>query len=191
MKSYDYYKKMQGIGSVRLRLGLSQEVFALELGISRSTLSKVENNQRTLPTTALIKLAALEISLAATVTSKMELRVQNVKTAACSVMHYYKELNCRADAERKQVDLEIMLINYNRFKTSFDQISLLIETAGERFLPGQLEILKYSLQQKIDKYGPQAQAALRHKIALLNAEASLHAVTQRTLGKLEVESENK
>ena len=60
MKGYRQLKKLQGIGATRLRLGLTQELFALELGMSRSLLSKVENRERSLPLAALAKLSEME-----------------------------------------------------------------------------------------------------------------------------------
>lgn len=58
MKASKEFKIMQGIGAVRLRLGLTQKAFALELGISPSLLCRAEKRQRSLPLLALTKLAS-------------------------------------------------------------------------------------------------------------------------------------
>ena len=190
MRSFIEYKKMQGIAATRVRLGLSQEIFAMELGITRSLLSKAENKQRSLPTTALAKLAALEIALAAETTANMDMHsgpatvIESQGTEQASTIFHYKEMACRAEAERKEFKLAIMLARYNEYRRSLDQLNLLVLANGgdhPRFQPGKLEVSRFLVQQKLNKCDLPVQANLRHKIALLYAEAELHAVTRRAM----------
>ncbi len=57
--------KAQGFAATRARLGLTQHKLADQLGISRTTIAMVECGRRNLPVPALLKLAELEIKIAA------------------------------------------------------------------------------------------------------------------------------
>jgi transcriptional regulator with XRE-family HTH domain len=191
MKSFNRFKTMQGIGAVRTRLGLSQELFAMELGISRSMLSKVENKNRTLPTSALVKLAALEISLAGKQTIAVQQEPHPSELAedynndhAPSLLHLQQK-TCTAEAEKLQFQLDIMMIRYQQVLFSLDQVEQMIEENNAnpgRFFPGLLEAHRYAMLRKLNKCSLPAQATLRHKIALQRAAAGLHAVTVRISG---------
>lgn len=65
MKAFKHYKRLKSATSLRLKLGLSQQAFARQIGISKSLVSMVENGRRSLPTQALLKIAELETTLAA------------------------------------------------------------------------------------------------------------------------------
>lgn len=59
-----YRKKMQvlrGVTALRVKLGISQFVFAQYLGVSKSLISMVENSRRHLPLAAMVKLSQLEM----------------------------------------------------------------------------------------------------------------------------------
>ncbi|RYZ48806.1 MAG: XRE family transcriptional regulator [Sphingobacteriales bacterium] len=193
MKGFRQFKKAQGIGATRLRLGMTQEVFAMELGISRSLLSLAELGKRSLPTFALAKLAALEVSLAGLETIRgaeaaaagIQPEDQFDNDHAAALLHY-KEMQCRANADKKQWDLDIMIARYGQLRTSLDEAEQLLAN-----VPGDMDnsyhctmnILCFSLRRKISKCDIPAQNALRHKIALLHAEAGLHAVNRSCYGK--------
>ncbi len=55
--------KKQGLVTVRIRLGLSQNQMAEKLGVSKATISMAECGQRTLPTAALLRLVELELKM--------------------------------------------------------------------------------------------------------------------------------
>ncbi|RYY44789.1 MAG: XRE family transcriptional regulator [Chitinophagaceae bacterium] len=61
MKSSKKIKLLRGITAFRIVAGMTQQVFAQQLGVSKSLISMVENGKRKLPTPALLKLSRLEI----------------------------------------------------------------------------------------------------------------------------------
>ena len=60
MKTRKKLKLLQGITAIRVKAGITQLALAQYLGISKSLVSMVENNRRSLPLAALLKLSELE-----------------------------------------------------------------------------------------------------------------------------------
>lgn len=185
MKSLKDFEKKHGIAGTRLRLGLTQQVFALELGISRSYLALCENGQRSLPVAALTKLAALHIKIAATDMAHMgslqKEMFSDAENAKASQEFYKKEQKCLLEAARCQEVLDKMLVRYQQIRQCLSQVEQLIEAAtydgGTALLPGHLELQRHSLLIKLMKCSQPAQASLRNKIALLYAAAHLHTMS--------------
>ncbi|RYZ35131.1 MAG: XRE family transcriptional regulator [Sphingobacteriales bacterium] len=192
MKGFRQFRKAQGIGATRLRLGMTQEVFAMELGISRSLLSLAELGKRSLPTFALAKLAALEIRLAGleTIRSTQEANasrqpVNQSGTDDATVLLHYKEMQCRASADKKQWDLDIMVARYGQLRKSLDEAELLLANVADDMDNSYhctMNILCFNLRRKIKNCDIPAQNALRHKIAMLYTEAAMHALNRRCNG---------
>jgi transcriptional regulator with XRE-family HTH domain len=182
MKAFKQYRKLEGIAATRIRLGLSQEAFALELGVSRSLISKAENRERTLPTSAYIKLAGLVITLTAANTAgakaqphPVELEESCMNDHAPSVMHY-REMNYRVEAESLQNKLTMMRARYQQVRQSLEQVELLIAAradSDDQFSKSCLEMHRYNLCRRLNKCSLPAQASLENKIALKQAAAEL------------------
>jgi transcriptional regulator with XRE-family HTH domain len=79
MKTFKQYRRIEGIAATRVRLGLSQQEFADQLGISRSLVAKAEGRQRTLPTSTIVKIASLEILLAGANSAKVAVQPHPVE----------------------------------------------------------------------------------------------------------------
>lgn len=185
MKASRKIVRTESIAFTRFRLGMSQEKFAAQLGISRSMLSKVELKQRSLSTAALIKLSRMEISLAGEAT--ISAASNSPKSAVESTSSYpgefsaaalqYREACCRKDAQRKEYELEVMMHKHKVYEDCIIRTDRLLQEAAAgntQFYPGQLEAHREGLIRKLAKCALPAQADLRHKIALQYASADLH-----------------
>jgi len=178
MKICRQYKKMQGLGALRMRLGLTQEAFALELGISRSLVSKVENKCRTLPTPALVKLAALEIKLteagktAGPAMLQSMAEEQAMKDQAALRM-YCLASNFRKKADRLQHQLQLLESSYGQLRLCLQNVEWLLHSGSVTSGQGQgyLKMHRSILARKLTRCNLPMQVALRQKIALLRAAA--------------------
>ncbi|MBC7937449.1 MAG: helix-turn-helix transcriptional regulator [Rhizobacter sp.] len=193
MKASKQYHKMQGLAATRLRLGISQQAMALELGISNSFLSRIENGERIIPAAALAKLSALEITIAAAATVQPLQAVQGETWSTAEKESFARAAldkgeRCRQKAAKLQLDLDIMTTRYNQLCESLNKIASLISqpAANGEAAPGRashLEKHRDAMAAKLGRYGRFAQTALRHKIALLYAEADLHTMDAYSFGR--------
>ena len=183
MKAFKQYRRIEGIAATRVRLGLSQQEFADQLGISRSLVAKAEGRQRTLPTSTIVKIASLEILLAGANSAKSAERPHPVEVEETYLndhapsLAYHKEMRCRAEALSLQCRLDVMEAKYKQLRLSLDQVETLVETGKGKeanFGVGYFEIHRHKLCRTLNKCSMPAQANLRHRIALLYAEAELH-----------------
>ncbi len=178
MKAYNYYKKKQGIGAIRMVLGLTQQALASQLGISRGFLSNAENNKRSLPTPAMLKLALLHARITGTKTPPES---GNATPATGTherseepVLELLKKLE--QEAARLQHRLQVMICTHAHLVQCLDNVEGLLyapqnKDAGKG-LP-YLKIHRSIIIRKITKCSPGMQAVLRKKIALLRAAAAL------------------
>jgi hypothetical protein len=86
-------------------------------------------------------------------------------------------MRCRAEALSLQCRLDVMAAKYKQLRLSLDQVEALIETGKAKetnFRVGYFEIHRSTLCRSVNKCSLPAQANLRHRIALLYAEAELH-----------------
>ncbi|RYY70769.1 MAG: XRE family transcriptional regulator [Chitinophagaceae bacterium] len=184
MKTYRRVNRSESIAATRIRLGLTQAKFAAELGISRSMLAKVEAKTRHLSTDASIRLASIEIATAGEATVAASAPALRGDTAICDGEHSfnalrYKEACCRLDAQKKQYELDQMIVKHKVYLDCLAQTDRLLQQAAAgagQFYPGQLELHREGLIRKLSKCSLPAQAALRHKIALQYAAAELHLI---------------
>lgn len=185
MKAYKEYQKMQGLAATRLRLGLSQVSMAIELGISNSLLSQAENGKRSLPTPALAKLAALDIKLAATTSARaanMQPDWSAKERQSIQEKALKKEQQCIDRAAKLQSQLDAMKDRYEKLCGRIHKTTAVLEetvtaqAAETSFTDKHLQLHRDILLNKLSSCGPKPQTELRHKIALLHAEAHLHAM---------------
>ncbi len=182
MKAYKYYKRMQGIGAVRIVLGLTQEAMAMELGVSRSLLSKAENKTRSLPTAAMIKLAALHARMVELQKTKENDTIPGAAATAAAtselsnmpVFALIKKMELQA--AQLQHDLNVMIHMHGHLVQCLANVEGLLyapqnQDAGKGL--AYLKIHRAIIIRKITRCGPVMQAALRKKIALLRAAAAL------------------
>jgi transcriptional regulator with XRE-family HTH domain len=183
MKAFNHFKTMQGIGATRLRIGMSQEAFATELGISRSMVSMSERGERRLPMSALAKVSALEIRIAAAamISSKEQMhpmeQCEGILNEHSPFLFKYKAESCRLAADSKECKLQVMIARYNQLRRSLDELELLVKTCPadtDSFQSRKLRFLQTELGFKLNRCSVAAQNALRTKIALLRSEAELH-----------------
>lgn len=171
------YQTKNGLAALRLRLGLSQQAFAGQLGISRSLLGYAENHKRSLPTSALLRLAALEMVLHQQATQK------NTKPACLQatfpIPHTSKKAlmqqriqTLHTSLRRRECELQRMLCAHGQAQQCLAQLDLLM-TAGPaatgRFPAGALELHRYTLLRKLNKSGAIPQAHLLNRIEILQA----------------------
>jgi transcriptional regulator with XRE-family HTH domain len=182
MKAYRKYKTLQGIGSIRIRLGLTQQAFAVELGISRSLLSLVESRSRTLPTAALVKLAAMEAAIAGACNPYAAGKPHPAESQDTGADKYApaaiqgREMNSRLQAAQQQYRLKQMELNYGQLRQNLQNIEQVIGAGAfldGHFSTGFLEGQRYNILRKLSNCNLPAQLALRHKIVMLQAAAEL------------------
>ena len=192
MKAYKEYRQLNSIASTRIKLGLSQEMFAIELGVSRSAVSKAENKTRSLPTAALLKLAALELSLAAEASDIVQSQYMKSLVKPETGPTAFKLFNTRTGNLREEISRLLEKQNhleseYEKLQTALAQVKLMEAdegTATGRFDPSYLPIRKYKLLRRLNRCGPDAQQALRSKIlmhrmaAILEGEFSNEVIEQ-------------
>ena len=187
MKATKKLKKLQGIGATRVRLGLTQELFALELGLSRSLLCKVENRQRSLPLTALSKLAEMEKRLSSIVAARGQAipaeTLQNVTTTP--------DDDTRAPSARYELQLQRLQEKLIQMQQSYAALGVSLDCMeglmnSDPGYPSNegsvyLQIQCFTLQCKRNKCGLPAQASLQFKIHLLKAAVALQQDLQAQL----------
>jgi transcriptional regulator with XRE-family HTH domain len=187
MKTFKQIRKLEGIAATRIRLGMSQQAFAIELGISRSLLSRVENRQRTLPTATLVKLAVLEMALVTTdKTSGPGYSMPGKDIGGHSPLSTvnFTKTTCQLEVVTLQARLRHMMTRYAQAIQSLSHIDKLMAAAENevgRFASVYLHVHRYNIRRKINKCNPAAQAALRYKIALLQAAVILEGETVKTV----------
>lgn len=185
MKGYRQLKKLQGIGATRLRLGLTQELFALELGMSRSLLSKVENRERSLPLAALAKLSEMEkrLSLHPALPGGA-MHLERPQHASLPTADFTMVRRAREEPQLKELrkKLEQMQQSYAVLGASMACMEQLMQAdPGYPSNPGSvyLQIQCYTLQCKLKKCGPTAQNGLHLRIQLLEARMELQQVLRQ------------
>lgn len=159
---------MQGIAAIRSSLGLSQQAFALELGISQSLLSRAENRQRSLPMAALARLSALEIQLVQAAGSRGNTTAP--PPSASDPLTAAKQQKKITDASHYEATLHNMILRYEQLSKNLETTNSLVSNAGSHFIPGHLELHRLQLLKKIKLCGPAAQEKLRQKIRLYKKE---------------------
>lgn len=170
-----HFQNKDGIAGVRLSMGLSQEIFAMELGISRSLLSKVENKKRHLPTDAILKLVALEVNITNSVRPVENNLLQEVLERPVfdkepfGIKSKVTEKETRLKIKKMQGRLDTMIACYDQLHQSLHRVEMMLEDKmnSGRFMPGVLEMHRYKLLRKLNKCDLVYQEILRNEIVLL------------------------
>ncbi|HEV7783441.1 MAG TPA: helix-turn-helix transcriptional regulator [Chitinophagaceae bacterium] len=173
--------RTSGFAATRSRLGLSQSQLAAHLGISKAAIGMAETGRRSLPVPALLKLAELEIKMAAALIPAMGTAAKEIDIdlplQATSVCIEIRELQCELRVQKLSNLLETMTVQYKRFYTQLQLLEGMLEKeTGEQ---GNMFILCMQLHRdrilkQLGRCSLTEQALLRNRIALLGAESHLN-----------------
>lgn len=166
------FRLLHGAGALRVKMNVSQEIFAQYLGISKSTVSMVENGHRSFPTRALVKLTEMEIAYASGEFNR------NTSAAAPTVLQSAHE---KEMLERKQHinRLDLSLVKYRLAKMTEQYTEIITGLSYIRFAqqlhgrqPGSqcclaMERAMFTQQIKLRRCNPQRLARLEGRIAML------------------------
>jgi transcriptional regulator with XRE-family HTH domain len=170
-----------GVTATRLRLGLSQQQLADHLGISRTSIAMAEASGRKLPGNSLLKLARLEIKMAAAILpatnseagKKRSLPHSTIHTQSFSVREMRSELRMKRlsyslekmKAQYKQLQDQLQLVDAMLEKEAAEPIN--IDTAG-------LQVHRNGMLKQLDKCSITKQTLLKNRIELLDTETKLN-----------------
>ena len=173
----------------RTRLGLSQEQLAEQLGISRSALSMAEYGRRNLPVAALLKLAQLEIKMAAAMVTATAITAKETnitippQTSFESIQ--IRELQCELQIQKLSNLLQTMTIQYKKYDTQLRLLDAILEKESDEptnVFSLSLQLQRDQVRRQLSRCGPTEQSLLRNRIALLGAETHLNkSVRQRMM----------
>lgn len=179
MKLSKKLRVLRGVTHIRVKMGVSQLALAQYLGVSKSTISMVENGHRRLPGAASYKLVELELDF-----HKRSIQPNDplYKLPACSESELEKAI--RKGRERVNgITLELMRIRLARmtlrYKETLEEIRHLdlvinfakLQTPAFHLLS--LEQARPPLLKKLKRCDAQARAKIEGKIAMLQiVEAS-------------------
>jgi transcriptional regulator with XRE-family HTH domain len=177
--------KPNGFTATRLRLGLSQQQLAMQLGISKAAVGMAETGRRNLPVAALFKLAELEIKMAnATVTTSVNTgsntdkqTIQDSPIQGRSEEIQIRELQCELQIQKLTDSLNKMIVQHKRLHTQLQLLDSVIQSDPEstgNMLGLCMHLHRERVARQLAKCCPTEQALLRNKIALLSAETHLN-----------------
>ena len=180
---------MNGISSIRSKFGLNQQQIAEWLGISRSLVAHYEREARSLPTSAVLQLARLEIMIAhlqkskRTGTNKYEAHPSSTERyihTQNALQQHARVCSYKAEIMRKELTaLQIMHIQTLEWLEAIE--SLLSAKRNEDHDKMELLWLQAQYQQalkKLEQCDDAAQLRMQVKIASLEAIAAVHEQTQ-------------
>jgi transcriptional regulator with XRE-family HTH domain len=173
--------KKQGYAALREKLGLSQTQLAEQLGISKATVSMAESGRRSLPTAALLKIAALEIKLAAAMETGPvhETEKSNIDLPAEAPPEFSQlcQQQCEQQLYKLTTKLETMEAVHKKLRAQLQLLESMLEK--EPAEPGNILVMSLQLHRdrllsKISRCDPKEQALLRNKVAKLKVEANMN-----------------
>jgi transcriptional regulator with XRE-family HTH domain len=173
MKLSKQMKVLSCVTGIRIKIGATQLALAQYLGVSKSTISMVENNKRRLPETALNRITRLEIEFFA--------HQQQQKGTAFTLPAYQEsplEIVIRQQQEKLnrsilvelQSKLRLMTIRYRELLEQVDHLEQVLAFATKQesgFSLSSLEEAKPMLLKKLKRCDRLAQAKLEGKIAMM------------------------
>ncbi len=180
MKAYKHSKQASGIAQTRKALGLSQQQLADELGVARTTVVMAEQNKRSLPTAAIIKLAEMEINRpaeTAALNGDMSMLKNEATTAwdrACKEFLRKQKL-CEYKLPELQEKLGKMIILCHKT----DEWLKAIDKAAMAHENSWVKRQRLAAIRRLNKCDVPAQYLLQRRIELLKAEAELNQNTYR------------
>ncbi len=151
---------------IREKLGLSQEVLAFYLGITKSLLAMYERGKREIPTIALVKLAEIELFLNQNLENTKEqnlLQKQQEGKVTYLLEQHRKELAYKQLVEKRKLDV---------LKKKYNQSLMLIAfvTQQEVAMSKSGELLQLQANKGIEKYGLVAQTIQLLKLEAINGQ---------------------
>lgn len=162
---------LQGVTAIRVKAGLTQLALARYLGISKSLVSMVENQQRKLPLTALMKLSELEIRFREQPVTGIPFQVPVYTESEAEV----SVRNCKVTIKRCQLNqLQYQLENMEELHkltlAAFMYLERMqvcgpvpsVTSCGNSF-----DVEKKKLQKQLKRCDATARAGIRGKIAML------------------------
>ena len=180
---------MNGIRSIRLKFGLNQQQIALWLGISRSLVAHYERETRSLPTSAVLQLARLEILIdnmqqaKRTGTTKYEIHPSSAERhiQTQKVLQQHAEI-CSYKAEKMRKELTDLQIMHKQTLEWLQVLeNMLADPASAAYDKMELLWLQVQQRQALKKLGQcdeAAQLKARVKIESLEAVAEVHGRMQ-------------
>ncbi|MBY0486139.1 MAG: helix-turn-helix transcriptional regulator [Flavobacteriaceae bacterium] len=153
---------------IREQLGLSQEVLAFYLGITKSLLAMYERGKREIPIAALVKLAEMELFLNQNFENTKEqnnLQKQQETKVASLLEHYFKELEYKQLVEQRK--LEALQKKYNQ---SLKLMAFVVQLDEVKSISS--ELLQLQANTGIEKNGLIAQTIQQLKLESINGQLS-------------------
>jgi transcriptional regulator with XRE-family HTH domain len=172
----------------RARLGLSQQQLADHLGVAKATIGMAEIGRRKLPVPALLKLAELEIKMAAasipgTVAAAKEADSELPLYKSCKYLQL-REMECQLKIQRLSSNLEWMEANYKKYQSQLQLLNGMIENGpgktDNRFMLC-MQLHREKILAQLSKCSLTEQMLTRNKIALLSAESHLNRSVRQAI----------
>jgi transcriptional regulator with XRE-family HTH domain len=179
MKMSSKMRILRGPGALRVKMGVSQEIFAQYLGIASSTVSMAELGHRPFPKRALQRLAEMEIAWAGKdpeAAEQSSLPVE-VPTAHQEFIREKKQYIRRLDLSRARYRLERMTEQYNEITEGFAHLQLAKQLHGQVEGSQQqrgLERAEMHLTAALRKCNKEQQSKIEGKIAMLEIVIAAH-----------------
>ena len=117
MKTSKQIKILAGVTRVRIQLGMTQEMLALYIGVSKSLVSMVENGNRQLPVSALKIIHDLEKALQHPAEAAPATPIK--KEVAATPLDSWQQ----AQLNIKQLRLKELQYEYNRMASRYEQLA--------------------------------------------------------------------
>ena len=170
---------LRGPSALRVKMGVTQEVFAQYLGIAASTVSMVELGQRPFPKKALQRLAELEIAWAKK-DEQAGVRSKEPTRALSAQQQYMRD--CRQNIRRLKLsraeyELKRMTEQYNEVMEGFAYVDLAKKIHGQEEGSQQqaaLERAEYALTAALRRCNKEQQSKIEGKIAGLKIVIAAH-----------------
>ncbi|RYY50554.1 MAG: XRE family transcriptional regulator [Chitinophagaceae bacterium] len=177
---------LRGPAALRVRMGVTQEVFAQYLGIATSTVSMIESGQRPVPMKALIKLTEIEMAFARQ--GSLAAMAPALLTPASGGWEQEKEKrrhNSRVmSVGQVKYRLQKMVACYEELMKNFSWVQLGMELHGQMegsMAQAAMVRANFALKAKLRRCDPAQQAKLRARLAMLEiriAEREARELTQ-------------
>jgi transcriptional regulator with XRE-family HTH domain len=179
MKMSSKMRILRGPGALRVKLGMSQELFAQYLGIAPSTVSMAELGHRPFPKRALQKLTEMEIALAGKdpEAAGQPLPPVVATTAQQEFIREKKQQIRRLDLDRARFRLQRMTRQYNEIIDNFAHLQLAKQLHGQVQGSQQqrgLERAEMYLKAALRRCNKEQQSKIEGRIAALEILIAAH-----------------
>lgn len=172
---------LTGLSILRKQLGFSQELMAIYLGVNHSTVKLAELGERKLPTAALVKLANMEIQMAA---GKVQDEFKDMhpaeQVAAAAFDWEYNDIfrgteKLKYESYFLERKLDLLTGQYKKAREKLQVIeALLPQTEGDVLKKENLQRQYNLAKDSLIKCGMPVQALLKTRIAFLQAQTRLY-----------------